>query len=149
PWAFPVPPATPSLAQQQPSAAGKGWMADAAPRHQAAGSRATEYHRRLSRGGNGKVKIGSLADSAFHPQLSAVRLHNMLGDREAQSGATDLARARHIDAVEPLKDTLLVSLRDANPVVGDGNLDRTLNGPGPHTHPATRRSVLHGVVEQV
>src|SRR6266849_2019448 len=41
---------------------------------------------------------------ALDPELAAVGEHEVLDDREAETGAAELARSRLVDAVEPLGD---------------------------------------------
>ena len=50
-------------------------------------------------------------------------LHGVLDDREPEACSARPSRARLIGAVEPLEDALLVALGDADPAVGDSDLD--------------------------
>lgn len=55
-----------------------------------------------------EVKVRALAHSAFHADAAVMRLHDVLGDGQAQTGAADVTRPRCIDAVEALEDALLL-----------------------------------------
>ena len=49
-----------------------------------------------------------------------MHLNQMFGDSQPEAGASGFAGTRDINAVEPLKDARLISLRDADTGVGDG-----------------------------
>ena len=61
-----------------------------------------------------------------HGALAAVVDADVLDDGQAEAGATGDARARRIDAVEPLEDAGLLALGDADALVGHGDLDRVV-----------------------
>ena len=70
---------------------------------------------------------------AFHPYLAAVRFDHAFGDRqaEARAAALEFSAAAGVAqrvgrAVELLKDALAILGRDADAVVGDGDLDDRL-----------------------
>ena len=54
-----------------------------------------------------------------HPDAAAVRLNNVARDGKSEAGAALLTRASGIDAVEALKDALLIGGRNADAGVFD------------------------------
>ena len=72
------------------------------------------------------MELRTLAHFAFHPDSAAVHFDEMLGDGETESGAAGFARARDIDAVEPLEDARLIGLGIPMPVSETVN---TTSGP--------------------
>ena len=72
-----------------------------------------------------------------------------LGDGQSQPRASLPAAAGGIEAMEPLEDPLLRCRRDTWPAVlhAEKNLSAALLQT--HHHPVTRRTVLHGVAEQI
>ena len=111
--------------------------------------RRQEVHRPARRPLNGYVRLGSItpprpgtlglgeggdrsgrqvdreraadAERAFDGHAAAMRLHDVLDDRQAQAGAAELAAAGPIDAVEPLEDPREVLGGDAAAAIGDGD----------------------------
>src|SRR5207245_2863687 len=63
------------------------------------------------------------AQFALQPHFSAVRLHDVLDDGQAETGAARLARARPIHPVKPLEDTVARFRRDPRAVVPHPDLD--------------------------
>src|SRR5690348_30887 len=66
---------------------------------------------------------GALSFGAPHRDLPAVRGGHVLDDRQTQPGAAGGTGAGRVDAVEALEDALLVLVRDADALVGHGDLD--------------------------
>ena len=69
-----------------------------------------------------EVEAGAVAKLAFSPDASAVSLHNVLDDGEAEAGAAGLARARLVDAIKALEDALEMLGGDAGAEVLNGEL---------------------------
>src|SRR5438270_11276849 len=55
--------------------------------------------------------------------VSAVQLDEVLHDCEAEPGAARIARARLVDAIEPLEHPRQVFFGNPRPPIGDGNFD--------------------------
>ena len=53
--------------------------------------------------GQREEKCRALAGFAFHPDLAAVRLDDVLHNRKAEAGAALLARPRLVHAIKPLE----------------------------------------------
>ena len=81
--------------------------------------------------------------------LAVVVRDHVADDGEAEAGAAGLAAAGLVDPVEALEDPLEVAGRDADAVVGDGDLDLVALGGGLDLDRAAGVGVLHRVVEQV
>src|SRR5947207_11438368 len=80
---------------------------------------------------------------AVDRQLTAVRDHQMLDDREAEPGAAQLARARLVHAIETLGDARQVCGWNTDARVGDGDTDPAAHRPRrADGDAATRRRVL-------
>src|SRR4051812_34618508 len=62
----------------------------------------------------------TLAERALHLDATAVRLDDVLGNRQAEARALHLAREPIVDAIELLEDALVLALRDADAVVLHG-----------------------------
>lgn len=77
----------------------------------------------------------------------------MLDDRETETRTAGLAGTGRVDAVEALEDALLVLLRDADALVGHGDLDEVSAGRGHpargYTHPGAGGRVVDGVLDEV
>src|SRR5258705_459866 len=103
----------------------------------------------------------ALAELAPHLHLAAVGLDVALDDRESQARAAVLARGGRVRLEEGLEDLALQLERDADPVVGDRDLEvpgaaegaglrgRTLRGPGPDHDLAPGGRELHRVGKEV
>ena len=79
-----------------------------------------------------------------------MRLHDVLGDSEAETGAARLAGAGFVDPVETLEDAVEVLGGDSRPEVPHGELDANRRAR------ARRRrtrlpcfAILHGVFDEV
>src|SRR5437899_4772708 len=66
---------------------------------------------------------GALARLAFHPDAAAVQLDELLGQRQAESGAFLLLRVIAPDLAELLEHGLMIFGRDADPGVADRDLE--------------------------
>src|SRR5262247_4690117 len=110
---------------------------------------------RLGNGGfrrKDEANGGPATERALRGDLAAVRFDEVLHDGEAETGASLLAGAAGIDAVEPLEDAGEVLGGDSGAVVGDrdgyravvarGRLDRD-------RHATATRHVAQGVVVEV
>src|SRR2546425_12995806 len=88
--------------------------------------RASRAHRtRLPRpSGNRELHRRADVQGAANLEPAAVCLHDVLDDREAETGAAELARARFVDAVEALRQPRQVGRRDTDAVVLDADLYR-------------------------
>jgi hypothetical protein len=78
---------------------------------------------------------------------------HVLDDREAQAGASGVARAGSVHPVEPLEDPDPLGLGDAGALVGDADLrHRARSLPDEvagHDDAGALRAVPHRVVDQV
>src|SRR5271163_783881 len=98
---------------------------------------------------NGEGELGAAADFAFDPEAAAVGFNDVLGDGKAEAGATGFAGTRGIHAIEALENSLLISERDADAGVGDGDDGFASGRGGSDADGSARQGVLDGVVEQV
>src|SRR6266404_6461285 len=88
------------------------------------------------------------ADRALYPDAPAVERDELPGQGESEPGALDgAARGAHL--AELLEHRLVVLGRDADPGVGDRDLDRVVPERGPHVDAPAFRGELEGVGEQV
>src|SRR5271165_5040241 len=95
------------------------------------------------------MKLRAVANFAFHPDPPTMPFNEMLGDGQAQTGSTHLARTCNIHAVKALKNPGL--LRLWNPDTGVGNREHhfaAFDARTDHDSPAGR-SVLDRVVQQI
>ena len=67
-----------------------------------------------TQGGQGKAEGGAFAFDAFHPDDAALKLHDLLGDAQTESGASEFARLQLVSLIEALEDLLLLVVGDAN-----------------------------------
>src|SRR6266851_4761139 len=65
----------------------------------------------------------TLAQAAFNPELTLVKLDDVLDDRESESGPAEFARTRAVDPIEAFRQSRNVGGRDSLPGVGDDKLD--------------------------
>ena len=89
---------------------------------------------------------------ALNEHLSAVGLHDFLGDGQAKAGSLASPRAGLVHPVEALKHPGKVFCRNTRPIVRDGEQNPTalLLGPKSHIRVSGRGlCVLKGVVNQV
>src|ERR1700691_3848621 len=98
----------------------------------------------------------ALAYPALDVQSAMMQLHDVLDDREAEAGSAQLARARAVNAIKPLRQPRNVRGRNALARIRDDHLDvrGTVAGrPTRHTRPqhhlAAARSVFDRVVDEV
>jgi hypothetical protein len=70
-------------------------------------------------------------------------------DRQAQARMLAELLALGTRAVEALEDPLEARLRDARPLVGDGDLHHPADARGGERDPPARRAERHGVGDQV
>ena len=70
-------------------------------------------------------------------------------DRQAEASAAPVAGAASIDPVKPLEDMGKLFGRDSRAVIGDRELDPTVDRPGRDRHRVAWRCVLHGIPDQV
>src|SRR4029450_12522053 len=75
---------------------------------------------------------GSLAYLAPNSDLASVDGSDVLDNREAQSVSAVGPAARIVHAVETLEDPVNLARRNADPVVGDGDLDVVIVASGLH-----------------
>src|SRR5207248_2609105 len=94
-------------------------------------------------------ETGPAVLTVLGPDASPLRLDDVAGDGEPQ--ARSAALARHVDFVETLKHTRLLTVGDAGSRVRDAESDGPASGLGAGTHdnPATLRCQLNGIGEQV
>jgi hypothetical protein len=78
-----------------------------------------------------------------------VQLHELLGQRQAESRALLLASVLAPHLAELLEDGRLVLGRDADPRVADGDRDGAVGRRGGEADPATLRGELHRVGKEV
>ncbi len=74
---------------------------------------------------------GALSGLALDAQLTAMALHDVLDDRQSQTGAAGVPRAAPIDAIEALGQSRQVLARDAGSVVDDRDLAAVVRQPSP------------------
>src|SRR4029450_11676392 len=96
---------------------------------------------------------GSLAYLAPNDDLTAVDGSDVLDNREAQSVSTVGPAARVVHAVETLEDPVNLGRRNADPVVGDCDLDVVIVASGLHMcsddDARPRIGVGNGVLDKV
>src|SRR5260370_40275919 len=68
----------------------------------------------------------TLAQAAFDPELTLVKLDDVLNDRESESGPAEFARTRAVDPIKAFRQSRNVGGRDSLPGVGDDKLDTGL-----------------------
>ena len=95
------------------------------------------------------VKGGSFANLAFYGYGTVHALDHMAHNREAESGATDLAGARFVDSIEPLEDSRKVLGRNADAGVGYPNCHAPIFAGDTHAHFAVGAVELDGVSQKV
>src|SRR5262245_2251035 len=98
--------------------------------------------------GNGERKRRSATHLALDPQATAVELHKLSRQREAQTRALALPLGVAYLA-ELLEDRLLVRWRDADAGVDDRHLDSAVRGQRAHVDPATLGREFHCVGQQI
>jgi hypothetical protein len=69
---------------------------------------------------HGKMELRTLTHLTIHPEPPAMDLNQMFGNSQPEASAPSFSGTRDINAVEPLKDARLISLRDADTGVRDG-----------------------------
>src|SRR5690348_7573348 len=70
-----------------------------------------------------------LARSAVHVHVPAVSLHDMPDQREPEAAALRLVDQAVLGPIELLEDLLLFAFRDADPEIGDDDLDPVSGAP--------------------
>jgi hypothetical protein len=95
------------------------------------------------------MKSRTLPNGAFNPDAAAVRVNDVAGNGEAESGAARLARSRGVHAVKTLENALKVGLRNSDAGIGDRKRDFLSIRPGAHIDLPPRGCILHRVVEQI
>src|SRR5438128_3476611 len=90
--------------------------------------------RRLQR--HREMECGSVVLTALRPDAAAVQLDKPFADREPEAGAAGLARERAVETAERLEEPLEVGLANADPRVGDAEVDRRSLGARVHDDPA-------------
>src|ERR1700722_5823249 len=68
---------------------------------------------------NAEMKARTLPNGAFHPDAAPGGLHDMPGDREAETGAACLARSSGVHPIKSLEDAFQVGFRNADTRVGN------------------------------
>src|SRR5439155_14183210 len=115
----------------------------------------SNLYRRPSRSGVGalaplrelEAERGAAAGPTHDSDRPAVELDDVLDDREAETGAGALARARRVHAIEALEHPVLVLGRD--PGAGVAHLAPDVPGAASERHrDAAALGVLEGVVQQ-
>src|SRR5207244_7784951 len=76
---------------------------------------------------------GAFAQAALQLQHAMMKLHDVLDDRETETGAAKLARARPIDTVEAFRQTRYVGRRNALAGIGNDQLDARPSGALPRS----------------
>src|SRR5713101_8287273 len=98
---------------------------------------------------NGEMELRALPHFALDPDAATVNFDEMFRDGQAQAGAANFAGPGNVHAVEALEDAGLVRPGDADPGVGNGESHLgAVRGSADHDL-AARRSVLHGVVQEI
>src|SRR6266446_5013791 len=87
------------------------------------------------------------ASAAFDPDLTALRLDEVLHDREAQASAARLPGASHVHPVEALEDALSVPGLDPGSRVDHRKHGERPSAVGQQRDAAALRSELHRVVQ--
>src|SRR5258705_8003574 len=109
-----------------------------------------DYFRELLRRGvNAEAEPRTLPDSAFHPNASAMRIHNMPRDRKAQPRSSGLARSGGVHSIESLEDALQIRFRNSDTRVGDSEDNFVTVGIGRHVDVSARRSILQSIVHEI
>src|SRR5262245_57301090 len=86
---------------------------------------------------------------AVDPDLAAVHLRDLLRDCQADSVAAGLLNRRAAAAIELLEDLSVLRLRDAEPAVGDSQVDEAVALCDAHLDFLALARILQRVVEQV
>src|SRR5690349_10151752 len=90
-----------------------------------------------------------MVEFAFGADGTSVGAHDVLGDGEAEAGASGFAGARFVDAIETLEEARQMFGRDSSTVVADIEFDAPLRSTGAEFYASTSTSVFHCIVDQV
>src|SRR5215218_817781 len=82
--------------------------------------------------GNSDGERRTLTYLAPNPNLTAVDSSDVLDDRKAKSVTSIGPAASVVNSVKTFEDPVNLSSGDADPVVGDGDLDVVIIAPGLH-----------------
>src|SRR5919204_1688269 len=108
------------------------------------GSTAARLSRRRKRERERRCAAGAFA---CRGDVSAVRLHDVLRDRQPKAGTA--AAPRPIGLVEALEDALDLVAGDADAFVGDREADFAVDRARAQPHGRALPAELHGVVDEV
>ena len=112
-------------------------------------SSSAALRRRLAIRSEGKAynETSTAARRALELNASAVRLHELSHDGEADSGATSLAACTATE--EPFEDLMVLVCGHSRPGIGDLEAGGEIGGPYDKGHAASRRRELDGIGEQI
>src|SRR5215213_9898197 len=91
----------------------------------------------------------ALARLALDGEVSAVKVDDVLDDREAEACPSLLAAFRHVDTVEALREARQVLGGDARPVIAHRQLGLVIPARESHFDPLAALSVFYGVLDEV
>ncbi len=103
--------------------------------------------RRLERETN--RKRAPLPGLAVDQNLTAMRQHDVLHDREPQTTAFDVMDETRSDSMEAFEDLLLFRARNPDPLVAHGKIEPVLFAPQRNDDLLSVAGILDGVVHQV
>lgn len=90
-----------------------------------------------------------MGEFAFGADGSAVGEHDVLGNGEAEAGASGFAGAGFIDAIETFEEARQVLGGNAGPEVADEKFYSVGNGARAEHDSSSGSPILHGVIDEV
>ena len=90
-----------------------------------------------------------MGEFAFGADGAAVGEHDVLGDGEAEAGASGFAGAGFVDAIEAFEQAREMLGGDAGAEILDEEFDGVGNGAGAENDASAGWAVFHGIVDQV
>ena len=90
-----------------------------------------------------------MGEFAFGADEATVRQHNVFGDGEAEAGASGLARAGFIDAIEALEEAGEMFRGNACAEILDEKFYGTRSGTSTENDSSARCAVFQGIVYQI
>src|SRR4029077_12084443 len=96
-----------------------------------------------------EVEARPFADGALNPQASAMRFHNMAGNREAQAVPASRPGTRGVYPIEAFENSLLLHFRDSDAGISNRDDHTAVGTGGGHLDFSSRRRILQRVIEEI
>ena len=113
------------------------------------GRRGYSYEKIVSTDREPEEKSRTVGELAFGADRAAMGEHDVLGDGEAQTGASGLAGASFIDAVETLEEAGQVLGGNAGTEIADEEFYGVRDGASAEHDASAGSTIFHGIVDQV